>query len=290
MDVQSLSIVVPGGCPNACKFCVSRMHAEAYPNQIEKNRRFRDLYARDFLARMAFARDNGCNNLILTGDGEPLVHERFLDDFASWNARLAKPFRWIELQTSGVTLDDEKLRWLRNTVGVSTIALSLSSIFDSDANAEQNGTPPGLRVDIDALCAAIKRYDFNLRLSLNMTDRSNGSGGDGIFKRAAGLGADQLTFRRLYESGGELPEDRWVREHGVEPSFWNSIDAFIRTEGRVLERLPYGALRYSVRGISTLVDGDCMATAGEASAIRYLILRPDCKLYTKWDDRGSKLF
>jgi sulfatase maturation enzyme AslB (radical SAM superfamily) len=290
MDIQSLSIVVPGGCPNACKFCVSRMHAEAYANQIEKNRRFRDLYARDFLARMAFARDNGCNNLILTGDGEPLAHERFLDDFASWNARLSKPFRWIELQTSGVTLDDEKLRWLRNTVGVSTIALSLSSIFDSDANAEQNGTPPGLRVDIDALCADIKRYDFNLRLSLNMTDRYNGVTGDDIFKRAALLGADQLTFRRLYESGGELPEDRWVREHSVASSFWPDIDAFIRAEGRVLERLPYGALRYSVRGISTLVDGDCMAVAEEASAIRYLILRPDCKLYTKWDDRGSKLF
>ncbi len=290
MDIQSLSIVVPGGCPNACKFCVSRMHAEAYADQIEKNRRFRDLYARDYLSRMAFARDNGCNNLILTGDGEPLVHERFLDDFASWNARLAKPFRWIELQTSGVTLDDEKLRWLRNTVGVSTIALSLSSIFDSDANAEQNGTPRGLRVDIDALCAEIKRYDFNLRLSLNMTDRYNGSAGNEIFKRAELLGADQLTFRRLYESGGELPEDRWVREHSVEPSFWPSIDAFIRAEGRALERLPYGALRYSVRGISTLVDGDCMAASEEASAIRYLILRPDCKLYTKWDDKGSKLF
>lgn len=290
MDIQSLSIVVPGGCPNACKFCVSRMHAEAYDNQIEKNRRFRDLYARDYLSRMAFARDNGCNNLILTGDGEALVHERFLDDFASWNARLARPFRWIELQTSGVTLDDEKLRWLRNTVGVSTVALSLSSIFDSDANAEQNGTPPSLRVDIDALCAEIKRYDFNLRLSLNMTDRYNGSAGDEIFKRAELLGADQLTFRRLYESGGELPEDRWVREHSVDTSFWPSIDAFIRAEGRALERLPYGALRYSVRGISTLVDGDCMATAEEASAIRYLILRPDCKLYTKWDDKGSKLF
>ena len=36
MEVQSLSICVPGGCPNNCKFCVSKMHDETYPNQIEK--------------------------------------------------------------------------------------------------------------------------------------------------------------------------------------------------------------------------------------------------------------
>ena len=58
---------------------------------------------------------------------------------------------------------------------------------------------------------------------------------------------------------------------------------------RSLERLPFGALRYSVDGISTVVDDDCMNQEVK-DTLKYLILRPDCKLYTKWDDAGSLLF
>jgi len=69
-----------------------------------------------------------------------------------------------------VFLNDEYLRFLRNTVGVATMCLSVSDVLDPAVNAELMGTPAKLRVDIEALCAEIKRYDFNLRLSLNMTD------------------------------------------------------------------------------------------------------------------------
>ena len=82
MTVQSLSVAVPAGCPNDCRFCVSRMHEEEYSNQIEKNLRFRDLYKRDYRDRLAFARDNGCNSLIFTGDGEPLMNRRFIEEVA----------------------------------------------------------------------------------------------------------------------------------------------------------------------------------------------------------------
>jgi len=290
MDVQSLSLVVPGGCPNACKFCVSRMHDSPYPNQIEKNMRFRDLYERDFMNRLAFARDNGCNNLLLTGDGEPIVNARFLDDFAGWNARLQKPFRWVEIQTSGVSLDDEKLRWLRNRIGVSTISLSLSSIFSDAQNAEYNGTPEKLTVAVAGLCSEIKRYDFTLRLSLNMTDFYDGSGCDEVFRKARELGADQLTFRKLYKSSLGGPQDAWVDAHSVRAGFWDELPAYVKANGRALERLPFGAVRWSVGGISVVIDDDCMSVRPDAEVIRYLILRPDCKLYTKWDDPGSRLF
>ena len=42
MVIQSLSVAVPAPCPNACGFCVSRMHSEDYPDHIEKNKRFRE--------------------------------------------------------------------------------------------------------------------------------------------------------------------------------------------------------------------------------------------------------
>ena len=58
MKIQSLSILVPGGCPNKCKFCVADLHKDKTINQIEKNTRFRDLYEKDYMKRLTFARDN----------------------------------------------------------------------------------------------------------------------------------------------------------------------------------------------------------------------------------------
>ena len=292
MNIQSLSVVVPGRCLNACKFCVSKLHREEYVDQIEKNLRFRDLYERDFMERLQFARDNGCNTLILTGDGEPVVNKEFLNDFASWNAQISAPFRWIEIQTSGVTLDDEKLRWLRNKVRVTSISLSLSDVFDNGRNQDYNGTPDKIKIDIDQLCSEIKRYDFNLRLSLNLTDHYNAVGVASIFERCAALGADQVTFRVLYDVESSVSPEihQWIKEHRLVASKVAEINDYIRRQGRKLERLPFGSLRYSVQSMSTVLDDDCMSTAEDVDAIRYLILRANCKLYTKWDDRGSILF
>jgi len=290
MVIQSLSIAVPAGCPNKCKFCVAQMHDEVYYNQIEKNLRFRDLYKRDYRDRLAFARDNGCNSLMFTGNGEPLMNKRFIEEVADLNETLDKPFRNLELQTSGVTLDDEALRWLRNTIKVSTISLSLSSIWSDDVNQDYNQTPDTLKVNIVGLCKEIKRYNFNLRLSLNMTDEYNNVELSDIFKRAKDLGADQITFRKLYLSGTDTLQDIWIQEHGMVEHRWDMLNQYIVANGRKLEKLPFGAIRYSVDQMSVVIDDDCMSTEGGKDEIKYLVLRPNCKLYTQWNDKGSLLF
>lgn len=291
MKIQSLSVVVPGGCPNNCHFCVSKLHPNPYVNQIEKNTRFRDVYRKDYIQKMNFARDNGCNTVILTGNGEPVLNREFLNSFSEWNGQLDRPFRWIELQTSGVTVDEEKLRWLRNTVGVSTISLSLSSVFDSEDNASYNRTPGNLTVNIDTLCAEIKRYDFTLRLSLNLTDRYEGEEICEIFDRCSDLGANQITFRVLYESGTDSTIDNWIKDHRCYGNIQERIQKYINQNGNPLERLPFGATRHSVRGMSVVIDSDCMSKAPrEEENVKYLILQPNCKLYSRWDDPGSIMF
>ena len=291
MNVQSLSICVPASCPNNCKFCVAHMHKEDYVNQIEKNKRFRDLYKEDFKKRLLFARDNGCNTVILTGNGEPLMNQKFLEDFGEWNKNLPHPFYWVEIQTSGVLLNDEYLRFLRNSVGVTTISLSLSSIFNDEKNFEYNETPEKLRFDLAKLCSEIKRYDFNLRLSLNMTDEYDEKSAEEIFDRLKELNADQVTFRVLYKSSENpnSPQNKWIEEHGCLNSVISKINKYIKNNGQKLELLPFGAMRYAVRDISTVVDDDCMNTEIK-DTLKYLVLRPDCKLYTKWDSKGSILF
>lgn len=41
----------------------------------------------------------------------------------------------------------------------------------------------------------------------------------------------------------------------------------------------------------TVVDTDCMSKAEqESETYKYLILQPDCKLYSQWDDKASIIF
>ena len=52
--------------------------------------------------------------------------------------------------------------------------------------------------------------------------------------------------------------------------------------GKPLGRLPYGATKYSLNGLSVVIDDDCMAkkkdvTADGGDTVKYLILQPDCR-------------
>jgi len=297
MKIQSLSICVPAPCFNNCKFCVSRLYPDKTPNLIENEFEFSDLHHSDYKDCMEFARDNGCNTLMYTGDGEPTMNRRFMEAVSAINNSLNSPFRWIELQTAGYKLQEvingrnRYLRWLRNMIRVKVISLSLSSIFDDRENAFYNQTSQYIKMDIEATCSEIKRFDFTLRLSLNMTDFYNSITPEDIFLRAAKLGADQITFRKLYKTPGleDNTVNNFIDNHSCDTATIKNIEEFIITNGRELEVLPFGAMKYSVNGISTVLDIDCMSEETKPE-LKYLILRQNCKLYSKWDDLGSILF
>lgn len=290
MMIQSLSVVVPAQrCINRCEFCVARMRDEPYCDQIDDNNRFYDLYISDYKKRLEFARDNGCNTVMLTGNCEPQQNREFLKTFGLLNQSLSKPFRWISMQTTGTLLDAGYLRFLRNHVGVSTISVSLASL-DNAVNAEI--THMANPVDIEFLCREIKRYDFNLRLSINLTkeiERNWPNVARLLYYCKMGLDADQITFRVLYSSGLDTPQDRWIAVNAASPDYVENIKNFIKTKGAVLGRLTFGAVKYGIYGMSTVIDDDCMSQTLKEE-YKYLILRPNCKLYSRWDDPASLIF
>lgn len=291
MNVQSLSICVPCGCPNKCPFCVSRMRdAKVGRNMLKYNNcEDRSLAERMILDRMNFARDNDCNTVILTGTGEPMTNVEFLKDFGHWNKTLDKPFRWIEIQTSGVNMNRNTIIFLRDVVGVNTISLSCVDILSDSNNRSIMGLPEKTK-RFSSLCKMIKDAKVNLRISLNMTDVLNDYELDDIFFRLKDLGANQVTFRELYTSGNDLEQDQWISEHNCSSEKLIEFIMYIKENGRALEPLPFGAIRYSCNKISTLIDNDCMSKNENNDAIKYLILNTDCHLYTKWDDESSLLF
>lgn len=289
MKIQSLSVVVPNPqCVNHCQFCVSRMHCNQYKNQMDDNLSFFDLYLRDYLERLEFARSNGCNTVMLTGTSEPQQNRKFLVYFGMMMKMMRDPFCWIEMQTTGVFLDRNYLRFLRNHVGVKVISISVSS-FDDKENAAIIGMPDGHMVNLKALCENIKEYGFTLRLSVNLTDAFQHIAPETLFSLASGYyGADQITIRGMYDDGSDTLQAQWVREHRLDTS---EITEYIKTNGKKLGVLPYGYTKYSIHGMTTVIDTDCMSKAEkEDETYKYLILQPDCKLYSQWDDKASIIF
>lgn len=126
--VQSLSIVVPNKkCINNCAFCVSKMHCNDYTNMMDDNKPFYDLYLKDYIKRLNFCKKRGIDTVMLTGDSEPQKNRNFLTYFGLFMQLMEEPFSKIEIQTTGTLIDRNYLHFLRNHIGINTIALSLSS-------------------------------------------------------------------------------------------------------------------------------------------------------------------
>lgn len=286
MKIQSLSIVVPNAqCVNHCKFCVSRMHCNRFVNNMDDAQPLFDLHMKDYIKRLEFARSNGCNTVMLTGTSEPQQNRKFLTYFGMFMQMMRDPFQWIEMQTTGVLLDDNYLRFLRNHVGVNIISISLSS-FDSSENARIIGMPTP--VNIAELCQRIKNYGFTLRLSINYTDAFGNFTPATLFNYAQNLGADQVTIRGMYDDGTNTEQAIWVRKHRLDTT---EITNYIKENGKKLGILPYGYTKYSINGMTTVIDTDCMGKGEqEEESYKYLILQPDCKLYSQWDDKASIIF
>lgn len=295
-NAQSLSICVPGKrCVNRCKFCVSCMHTDTYKNQMDENLPFYDLYYEDYVRRMIFSKENDANTMMITGDIEPLQNRKFLQILGITNRYVlpqkgSSAFNWIEIQTSAVGFDEGYARFLRNTVGVSVFSFSLSS-FDNKKNAEIVTMPKGKEVDISKVCAIVDKYDFTLRLSLNMSKEMIRSVGgstyreifDNIFDKALKLGAEQITFRKFYATG-DNEQSSWISENTLDEKFFRLLNRYVKTKGELIGKLPYGYDQYSVNGISVVVDEDCMnEEKAEKEASKYFVLRPDCKLYDGWN-------
>ena len=293
MNIQSLSVVVPAGkCVNNCAFCVSQQHSEDYGrNEMDFSNPELHKAITEYKKRLAYARDNNCNTMILTGDAEPTQNRPFLTLFGLLNESLSKPFRHISIQTAGSFLDANYLDFLRDHVGVNTVSLSISSLF-SEINIAYTGNKKPFK--ISDMCDKIKRTGMTLRISLNMTDKIWYEDGDvpsAVFKYVRErLQADQITLRVLYaDPNSECPQNRWIAEHAAQPETVQAFKDYIRQHGRPLETLPFGQTRFDVDGLSTVLDDDCMSTEVKQE-LKYLILRPNCKLYTKWDSTGSLLF
>lgn len=276
MKVQSLSVSIPAVCPNNCKFCISRMRGA---NQIKQNLREPE----QIMFRLQYARDEGATTMVITSTGEPLTNLEYIKSIININRTIRTPFHKIELQTSGSSLE-RNFQEIKS-LGIQTISLSVADIFDQERNNELMG----MDTNTSKLCQIIKEAGFNLRISLNMVKPSKHP--KEYFDQLSQLGANQVTFRYLFATESDPPTEmeKITREIRIEKPSLRLMEDVISTNGTALEKLPFGVTRYSYRGISTVIDEDCMNKSAK-NQLKYLILKPNNKLYTKWDDDASLVF
>ncbi len=294
MNIQSLSVCVPAKrCINDCKFCCSKMHTADYEDYFTDVVSYSG-YSDDMRKRLEYARDNGCNTCMLTGNNEPQQNKDFLRVFSEVNKTLRKPFYNIEMQTSGAFITPEYLDFFKNSVGVTTIAISIACLDDDAANREMIQTKDA-SLALEGLCREIKKRNMNLRLCLNMNDSMllhNEYTPETIVRLCGNLGADQITFRALWSAESDTAQSRWIAENVTATTldFIEELKADVRKNGKYLDTLEYGASRYDYHSFSVVVDEDSMSQKKNENAVKYLILRPDGHLYSKWDSKASLIF
>lgn len=293
MQIQSLSVVVPNkGCINKCPFCVSRMvNSDTYLNLMDINNPHYDINVREYLKRLRYVSDSGCQTIMLTGTSEPQQNKQFLATFALLHQQIGSPFTNIEMQTTGVMLDGDRnyLRFLRNFVGVNTVALSVNSLSD-----EMNRAILGTKYDLEIprLCRSLKDYGFNIRICCNLTgmfdlDENPWTNIFAYLKEE--YFADQVTFRKMYASDESTPQAQWLKDNPFPDERDRSLHEYL-SKFQASRATMYGAGIHDVDGMSVIYDGDCMGKSPETDVRKYLILRPNCKLYSQWDSPASLVF
>jgi len=282
---MNIQLVVPTkGCINNCPFCCSKMHDCPYEDNFDEVQ---------IIKRINYAKLHHIDTCVLTGTGEVLQNKVFLSKLSNIFNKIDNinhVFPNMEVQTTGVLLDDRENRQiLKSLLRVNTISLSVSDIFSDENNMNIIGVSEKLQFKLKELIKILKAAEFNVRLSINMLNSLDGTAPEIIFKRAKNLGADQISFKKMYYNEFGYAQNEWIGNNMCSEKTYNDIKAFILSKGRHQYTLEFGSKVYSVYGMSTVVVDDCMAV-NNSDVLRYIILRENGKLYCHWDDEGSLIF
>ncbi|MEE3309318.1 radical SAM protein [Sharpea azabuensis] len=310
-NVQSLSICCPsptGRCINHCKTCTARQHENPYKNKFCTAKSDSIEYWNDVIKRMRQAQDDGCTTVMLTGSNEPQQNLAWLQGLYLAMKSLDKPFNNIEIQTTGAMLNYDFLKMLK-MIGVTTVAVSTFNILDDTINREIEESADK-NLNIQQLCDNIEELGMNVRICVNVTDyvltenqrrtlqRDTETEKvahiieyvNNLLNRCHELHANQVTFRKMWANEG-TPEAEWIHNNEDYSGYiLDEIKTAVKSNGTLLNVLPYGAARYDYLGFSIVIDTDSMAKDETNTATKYYIIREDGKMYSSWDSAASIIF
>lgn len=279
--INSLQVMVPfKRCINNCKFCISymnRISIDAEAMTFSKN--LQDI----FIDRLNLLHSNGCNNIVITGDNEPLMNGDFLLFFSNVLQALNFKFENIEIQTSGVLLDEDVLYSLKSNLNINFISLSIASL-NVDVNAEIMGINRKLIYNFEKTSYEVHKRGMQLRITIILTEWFNR-----YQENIAALVDDilsifspeQITFKIIKSKKTMLDTFNWIKNHSASENTIRSIQSFLEFNAKCKSTY-FGIKIYKYRNTSIMLDYDCMRNE-KANEYRYLILLPNGELHNNWD-------
>lgn len=268
-NISSLQISIPlKGCINSCKSCIAKISGDV--NNLYKDHSYESDFDEKYIESLKKVKENGCKNIILTSDkGEPLQNKKFIEKIGNFNKILDNWFN-IEIQTTGVLLEDN-IQFLKNN-GVNVISLSVFDIFDDENNFDIITIKEKLKFDLKKLCHSIKNNNLILRLSINLIKSYDNHSMNELFQKIEELSPNQVTFKNLWYTEKENPINKWIKTNKASSNILQRISEYIRNHGgsKMTE------FKYDFNGRSIWMVDNCMLG-------NYLILRPDTRLYRSWE-------
>jgi len=269
--ISSLQISVPlKGCINNCKSCIARISGDpGLYKDMSKNIDFDQKY----LNKLKEVKEQGCKNIVITSDkGEPMQNKLFMEKIGNFNKKLNNWFD-IEIQTTGVLLNDMNLSFLKEVVGVKTISVSVFDIFDNLNNLDIITVKEKMSFNLEQVCKNIKSYGFILRLSINLVNVYDKHSIKELFDRIDEINPNQVTIKNLWHTDEDNAINKWIKVNKASSNIIEKISNYIEDNGG--DKISQNKYQFNGRSIWT-VD-NCMLG-------NYLILRPDAGLYRTWSD------
>ena len=300
MSVQSVSICCPGKkCINNCMTCTVPQHANPYRDLYNGSPMEVYRYWKSVENLLEQAREEGVGTLMITGSNEPQQDKRWLQTLSIVLRNLKNPFRKVEIQSTGALIDYEYLQFMKEALGLTTFAISVFNIINAEINTKIERSADKL-LSVKMLCENCRKLDINIRICLNVTDHfvdddihpaSELSIKEQVakaFDRCKELGANQVTFRKMWAANDTCPQGKWIKENCTHSDeIIEEVKRVVKNDGIYLNTLEYGAKRYDYRGMSLVIDEDSMSQ-NKDTGIKYYIIRPDGHMYSSWNLEGSR--
>lgn len=258
---------------------------------IENDIKNRNLNLISYKDRMEFAREQGCNTLLIRGYGEPLLNKTYLEMVTTLNKQLKNPFINIELKTNGSNLVKENgndFEFLNGT-NIKTIVLYLTCFDDfKHYRLVTEGSSNEPTMEIKNVCEQIKNHNYNLRLQVFLTRWLEYLTLEDLMKSCKELCADQFTLCEMPEIDGKDDVNKWIQENSCKSG---------PTVARIKEVIPQltsigttskGYNIYSIDNMSFVFKSEDELKKEKNNNDLYLL--PNAKLYRKPDDLGSLVF
>lgn len=196
-----------------------------------------------------------------------------------------KPYRIIELTTSGKGLNKEYLYFLRSVADITTIDLNVAA-FDDARNQELAGMTEADKIELLKLTHNIHDLTFNLHLHIYLSDYFD------IYQSDPKQFFEDCKnqYHAQYLSIHYAPPvNEWLAERQTNKETYKNLIHFIGEHGVSLDQSIRAPNRdvYSWKDmIIILHQPNTIPTTPPNS----LILRPDGHLYTQWDNKASLVF